>query len=264
MHASLKVGFVQFSPLFGDKHKNFDTVDKLLNNITADVIVVPELFNTGYLFLSKEELASLAETAKGETSDFMHSLAKEKKCAFAYGFAEKDNDSYYNSMAFISPDGLVALYRKSHLFFEEKKFFHPGDTGFQVFRYKDVTWGMLICIDWIFPEAMRTLAVKGAQVVLHPANLIMPYCPDAMVTRALENRVFVVLADRTGVDRRNEKELRFIGRSEIVAPNGDILIRAGDEECVKVVEIDPDLSLNKKINEYNDIFVDRREDLYFK
>lgn len=167
-------------------------------------------------------------------------------------------------MAFISPDGLVALYRKSHLFFEEKKFFHPGDTGFQVFRYKDVTWGMLICIDWIFPEAMRTLAVKGAQVVLHPANLIMPYCPDAMVTRALENRVFVVLADRTGVDRRNEKELRFIGRSEIVAPNGDILIRAGDEECVKVVEIDPDLSLNKKINEYNDIFVDRREDLYFK
>lgn len=260
----MRVGFVQFSPLFGEKQRNFDMLKKLLNGVTADVLVVPELFNTGYLFVSKKELAALAETRESETHDFMLQLAKEKQCAFAYGFAEKAGNRFYNSMAFLTPDGIIAFYRKSHLFFEENKFFHPGDTGFQVFYYKDIVWGMLICIDWIFPEAMRTLAVKGAQVVLHPANLIMPYCPDAMVTRALENRVFVVLADRTGVDKRNEKELRFIGRSEIVAPNGDILVRAGDEECVKIVEINPALSLNKKINEYNDLFVDRREDLYFK
>jgi predicted amidohydrolase len=260
----MNVGFVQFSPSFGEKHKNFETVKKLLDGITADVLVLPELFNTGYLFLNRGELATLAEARDGETANFMQSLAKKKTCAFAYGFAEKDNEFFYNSMAFMTADGIVALYRKSHLFFEEKKFFHAGDTGFQVFQYRNVTWGMLICIDWIFPEAMRTLAMKGAQVVLQPANLVMPYCPDAMVTRALENRVFVVLADRTGADKRNNKELRFIGTSEIVAPNGDILIRAGEEECIKVVEIDPASSLNKKINEYNDLFIDRREDLYFK
>jgi predicted amidohydrolase len=123
---------------------------------------------------------------------------------------------------------------------------------------------MLICFDWIFPETMRTLALKGAQVILHAANLVMPYCPDAMVTRALENRVFIVTADRIGEEKRNGKEYKFVGKSQIVAPNGEVLIRAEDEECVKIVDIDPVIALDKKVNDFNDLFADRREDLYFK
>ena len=258
----MKVGFLQFNPLFGKKSDNCGTVQALLQNTKADVIVLPELFSTGYAFLNKRELAELAEPAQGETAEFIHKLAKQKGCSFAYGFAEKSGEIFYNSMAFVAPSGRVATYRKSHLFFEEKFLFQPGETGFHVFEHSGVKFGMLICWDWIYPEAMRTLALKGAQIILHTANLVTPYCPDAMVTRAIENRVFVITADRTGDEIRDGKNFHFIGKSQVVAPNGDILVRAGEDPCIRIVEIDPDLALNKKMNEHNDLFIDRREELY--
>ncbi len=259
----MKVGFLQFNPLFGKKRENFRTVEAMLQNTNADIIVLPELFGTGYTFLNKDELDELAEPADGETNSVMHRLAQKTECAFAYGFAEKTVNCYYNSMSFVAPSGTTYTYRKSHLFFEEKFLFKPGDTGLKTFEYNAVKFGMLICWDWIYPEAMRTLALQGAQIILHTANLVTPYCPDAMVTRAIENRVFVVTADRVGDEMRGNKNFHFIGKSQVVTPNGEILIRAGEETCVKVVDIDPDLALNKKMNEHNDLFLDRRHELYF-
>ncbi|UCF71341.1 MAG: hypothetical protein JSW49_03415 [candidate division WOR-3 bacterium] len=259
----MKIGFLQFAPQFGNKKGNLDAVSKLTNNIDADVIVLPELFNTGYAFLNNVELSELAEPVDGETNEFMQSLANEMNCAFAYGFAERTGSAFYNSVSFVAASGITATYRKSHLFFEEKFLFKPGDTGLRTFDHGGVKYGMLICWDWIYPEAMRTLALQGAQIIIHPANLVTPYCPDAMVTRAIENRVFVVTADRTGDEIRNDKNFHFIGTSQIVAPNGDILTRAGEETCVRVVNIEPELALDKKMNRHNDLFLDRREDLYF-
>jgi predicted amidohydrolase len=260
----VRLGFIQFNPVFGRKQENRDMVERLVRDVDADVFLIPELFNTGYAFLNKEELAGLAEPIQGETSAFMQALAEKKNCAFAYGFAEKSEDLYYNSMVFVAPSGIIASYRKSHLFFEEKFIFLPGDTGFHVFEYKDVKFGMLICWDWIYPEAMRTLALKGAQIILQAANLVTPYCPNAMVTRAVENRVFIVTGDRAGDEMRNGKDYHFIGMSQVVAPDGTILVRAGEEACARVVEIDPAHALNKKMNIHNDLFADRREELYFK
>lgn len=258
----MKIGFLQFNPMFGNKTKNCEAVRALLQDTTADIIVLPELFNTGYTFLDKKELVDLAETAHGETYEFMHGLAEEQKCALAYGFAEKEDDSIYNSMSFVAPAGIVATYRKSHLFFEEKFIFNRGNTGFSSFEYSGVKFGMLICWDWIYPEAMRTLALRGAQVILHAANLVTPYCPDAMKTRAIENRVFVITADRAGDEARGGKTYHFIGKSQIIAPNGDILVRVAEETCVEVSRIDPSLTLDKKMNKHNDLFIDRRADLY--
>ncbi len=255
---------MQFNPSFGRKEANYRVVEGLLQDIVADVVVIPELFNTGYAFLNEKELIDLAEPAGGETYEFMHRLSQEKNCAMAYGFAEKAGDIHYNSMSFVTPRGRVATYRKSHLFFEEKFLFRPGDTGFDVFEYGGVKFGMLICWDWIYPEAMRTLALRDAQIILHAANLVTPYCPDAMKTRAIENRVFVITADRAGDEIRGEKKFHFIGKSQVVAPNGDILVRAGEETCVKISEIDPSFALNKKMNEHNDLFADRRAELYFE
>ena len=260
----MKIGFVQFNPIFGKKQENYAAVERLLHSIEADVIVVPELFNTGYAFLNKEELAALSEPMQGETSEFMQKLAKKYNCALAYGFAERAAEVYYNSMVFISPSGIIASYRTSHLFFEERFIFQPGDTGFQVFTYQNVQFGLIICWDWIYPEAMRTLALKGAQIVLQAANLVTPYCPNAMVTRAVENRVFVVTADRTGGEARNGKDFHFIGMSQVVAPDGAILVRVGKETCAQVVEVDPAHALDKKMNVHNNLFADRRDDLYFR
>jgi len=121
----------------------------------------------------------------------------------------------------------------------------------------------MICFDWIFPETTRILALKGADVICHCANLVLPYCQEAMVTRCLENRVFAVTANRTGTETRGEKSLHFTGKSQITGPDGSILYRAGEatEEC-GVVEIDPTLARNKVINPYNDAFGSRRNEYY--
>jgi predicted amidohydrolase len=260
----MKVGFLQFNPSFGNKKKNFETVELLFKDIKADIMVLPELFNTGYAFLSKEELTSLAEPLDGETADFILALSTRTKCAVAYGFAERAGAVCYNSMSFVAQSEIIATYRKSHLFFEERFIFQPGNTGFQVFEHEGVKCGMLICWDWIYPEAMRTLALKGAQIVLQAANLVTPYCPDAMKTRAVENRLFIITADRAGDEVRDGKNYHFIGMSQVVAPDGEILIRIGEESCAKVIDIDPDRALNKNMNAHNDLFADRRPDLYFK
>lgn len=260
----MKVGFVQFNPLFGKKEKNLTTVANLLKDIDAELIVLPELFNTGYTFLDKIELNNLSEITTGPTFNFVLKLARQHECAFAYGFAEKDNDMFFNSAALVAPDGLVGIYRKSHLYFEEKKLFTPGNTGFQVFDYKNTKLGLLVCYDWIYPEAMRTLAIKGAQIILHCANLVMPYCPEAHKTRALENGVYIIMANRIGEEKRGERSYKFIGQSEIVAPRGEILYRANDEACMHVADIEPRLAIDKKMNDYNDLMKDRRDDLYFK
>ncbi len=261
----MKIGFVQFDPVFGNKEHNFKTVEALLKGCSADVIVLPELFATGYTFVNKQELTALAERKdSGKTHSFVLALAQKKECCFAYGFAEQDEYRFYNSMAFISPGGLVNVYRKAHLYCDEKLFFEPGATGFVAFEYGDATFGMLICFDWIYPEAMRTLAVKGAQVILHAANLVLPHCPAAMITRALENHVFIVTANRIGTERRNGIEHTFIGKSQIVSPKGDVLVNADSETCVKIANIDSQEALDKKITQRNDLLKDRRVDLYFK
>jgi predicted amidohydrolase len=124
---------------------------------------------------------------------------------------------------------------------------------------------MMVCFDWIFPESARTLALLGADIICHPSNLVLPYCPDAMVTRCIENRVFAITANRVGSESRNKETLTFIGRSQVVDPKGKILHRASDkDEEANVVEIDPATARNKSLNRFNDLLKDRREKLYIK
>ena len=123
--------------------------------------------------------------------------------------------------------------------------------------------GMMICFDWIFPETTRTLALKGAQIICHSSNLVMHYCQNAMFTRALENHVFTITANRTGKDIKPDNEIEFTGESVIVSPKGKYLCRGSrdNEECL-IAEIDPAEALNKNINENNDLFSDRRNEFY--
>jgi len=122
---------------------------------------------------------------------------------------------------------------------------------------------MMICFDWIFPEIARTLALKGADILCHCTNLVLPFCQDAMVTRCIENRVFAVTSNRVGTESRAGQEFTFTGRSQIVAPRGEILVRAEVEgEGVFVVELDHTLARDKEITAANHIVTDRRPELY--
>ena len=121
----------------------------------------------------------------------------------------------------------------------------------------------MICFDWRFPEAARKLALLGAQIICHPSNLVLPHCPDAMVTRALENCLFTITANRVGSENRIEKRLQFIGHSRIIAPTGKILAELDDNnEGFIMVEIDPKLADDKAVTSGNDLFKDRRPEFY--
>lgn len=261
----MKAGFYQFNPIFGKKDENLKKVLSAVKSAELELLVLPEFFATGYQFISAEEVAELSEPIpKGHTTEFLLDLSHKKGIYIVAGIAEKDGDKFYNSAVLTGPEGLIGVYRKTHLYYEEKLYFTPGDTGFRVWDTKIGHIGIMICFDWFFPESMRSLSLLGAEVVAHPANLVLPYCPDAMLTRCLENRVYSVTANRIGSEERKEGQpLTFIGKSEIVSPRGNILVRASaDEEVLLVAEIDPKTAKNKALNPFNDIFKDRRPNIY--
>ena len=163
----------------------------------------------------------------------------------------------------MGPKGVLGVYRKGHLFDRENLFFAPGNLGFPVFRLPFGTVGIMICFDWIYPESARSLALGGAELIAHPSNLVLPHCPDAMVTRCLENRVFSATADRVGKENRGGIELTYTGLSEIVTMKGEILKRLGATETgMAVGECDLSQARNKKINSFNDLLKGRRTDQY--
>jgi predicted amidohydrolase len=260
----MKAGFYQFAPAFGRKEENLAKVVAAIEAVDADLIVLPEFFATGYQFVSDSEVRELAEPVPGETTEVLTRLSRKHNIHIVAGLPERDGEKFFNSAVITGPSGLVGKYRKTHLFYEETLFFTPGDTGFRVWDTDIGRIGIMICFDWFFPESMRTLALAGAQVVAHPANLVLPFCPDSMPVRCLENRVFAVTANRTGTeDRKDGEALTFIGKSEVVSPRGELLVRAPDQgESLLVVDIDPHMASDKTLNQYNDLFRDRRPDYY--
>jgi predicted amidohydrolase len=258
----MQLAILQTNPVFGDVKNNIREAVAYIGSISADLYLLPELFNTGYNFIDEKELGELAEPVQGRTYDEMFTIAKAKSCFICYGFAEKA-ERVYNAAALVGPEGLIGLYRKVHLYYREKLFFAPGNLGFPVFELPFGTVGMMICFDWIFPESARSLALAGAELLLHPANLVLPHCPDAMVTRCLENKVFTATANRIGTEDRGGISLSYIGKSEIVSPRGEILTRLGDRQAgITSEEIDLSLARSKKINEYNNLMTDRRTEQY--
>ena len=258
----MKLAVVQTNPIFGEVRKNIDEAIALMKSVPADFYVLPELFNTGYNFASKEEIERLAESIEGLTFTLLGAFAKQGECCIVYGFAECVGDIFYNSSALVGPTGLIGIYRKINLYYRENIFFKPGNLGFPVFDTPFGKIGMMICFDWLFPEAARTLALQGAQLISHPSNLVLPFCPDGMVTRCLENRVFAATANRIGTEDRGGFKFSFIGKSEIVSPAGVILKRLpSNNTAIEVADVNLVEALNKRLNEYNDIFEDRKKSI---
>lgn len=260
----MRVGYVQTKPEFGNKKYNIDSALALIENVEADLLVLPELFSTGYYFPSKEVLVKLAEPIPdGRTVGIFKSLAKKKKCAFVIGMAEKKGGKCYNSSAYITSGGDVYLYRKVHLFYKEQFIFARGNLKFRAFPFYEYKLGMMICFDYLFPEACRVLALKGADLVCHPSNLVLHYCQMTMPIRSIENRIFTITTNRVGSDTVGEETLKFTGMSQITDPEGNILARgSGTRPAVKMMEVDLAKSRQKMATKYNHILNDRRPEFY--
>jgi predicted amidohydrolase len=122
---------------------------------------------------------------------------------------------------------------------------------------------MMICFDWFFPESARALALRGAQIIAHPTNLVLPYCQTAMMTRCLENRVFAITANRYGTESLGPTSLTFTGASQLLSTKGERLLLAPESgDRVLWAEIDPSLADDKHVTPRNDLFLDLRPDMY--
>lgn len=260
----MKIGFLQLRPQFGRVRENIKMARSMLSGVTDATIVLPELFNTGYLFRNMEEVKDLAESvARGYTVGEMKKLAKKQNLNLVFGMAESKSRKYYNSSVLITAKGKVFAYQKAHLFDREKLFFQPGTRTFTPYSVDEAKVGMMVCFDWFYPEVTRILAIRGAQIICHPSNLVLPWCQDAMITRSIENRVFTITANRIGTEKRANASITFTGKSQVVSPSGEVLTSAGERsESLKIVEVDPADALDKSVTPNNDLFKDRKVALY--
>jgi predicted amidohydrolase len=259
-----RVGFYQFRPRFGKPRANCDRVLKRLARTKADLIVLPELCFTGYLFRNRRELVSMSEDPNSSeiVSDLVE-LCRKHEFHLVVGFAEKSDGKCFNSSLLLGPRGIRRTYRKVHLFNEEKRWFDPGDLTYEVDRVHGVRVGMMICFDWVFPEAARTLALLGADLVAHPSNLVLDYCQRVMPARAIENSIFTVTVNRFGEDKREHDRVRFTGRSLICDPRGEIVRQApAQREELFLCNIDPRLAHDKMMTPRNHLLKDRRPEFY--
>lgn len=260
----MTVGALQFAPKFGQPMENLERIRQLLTGIEADLVVLPELPFTGYSFRDREELLRLSEDPDSSVLvDGLASICRSGGLRVVTGFAERVGDRCFNSALLVGSDGLAGRYRKLHLFNREKELFDPGDLPLGVFEVEGTRLGMMVCFDWMFPEVARTLALGGAEILCHPANLVLPYCQRTMLSRCTENLVFAVTANRTGTEDRGNGALTFTGRSQIVAPGGTLLAQAGEStDEVLLAEFDPSLARDKWMTPGNHIFQDLRPEFY--
>lgn len=257
----INAGFIQFEPILGQPETNKEKLYVLLDDAKyADLVVIPELANSGYNFKSKEQAFQFSETErKSSYLQFLQEKASSHNIYIISGFLERENDKLYNSSILIGPNGTIGKYRKIHLFWNEFDFFEKGNLGLPVFDLGFCKVGMLICFDWIFPEAWRILALKGADIICHPSNLVLPYAQQAVPVQGMLNRTFNITANRYGT----EGDITFSGKSIISNPFGETLVTAlPDRDEIIIKELNLGLARNKMITPRNHAFDDRVPELY--
>lgn len=237
----------------------------------AELIVLPELCNSGYVFESRDEAYALSEdAAAGPSVQGWKQIAAARRLHIVAGLNERDGDVIYNSAVVIGPDGVLGKFRKMHLWGAENLFFAKGNLGLPIFGTPFGRLATFICYDGWFPESYRLCAVQGADIVCIPTNWVpMPEQPDhglamanvLVMAAAHSNSVFVAAADRVGVERGQP----FVGRSLIVRPTGWPVAgpASGDSEEILVAKLDlAQARRGRRLNEHNDMLQDRRVDLY--
>lgn len=258
----MKLAYVQFSPAFCDPDATVALLNPLLEQCApADLVVLPELCNSGYNFSSPSEAGRCAEpVGQSRFLGFLGERCREHGFDVVTGLNERAGDRLYNSAVLVTPGGVAGHYRKLHLFLNEKDYFTTGDTGLPIFERPYGRVGMLICFDWIFPEAWRVLALRGADIICHPSNLVLPgLAQRALPIHAMINRVYIATANRVGT----EGNLTFTGLSLIANPRGEVLASApGTGSSVAIAEVDVDLARDKQVTPRNHLFEDRQPAQY--
>ncbi len=259
---TMKVAQIQFQPVLGDEEASLENLRDLIFSTRhkADLVILPELANSGYNFKNRKEALKIAQGVEdSEFIDWLRRWSLMHETDIVTGFLEKEGDKLFNSSVLITKRGKKHVYRKVHLFLNEKDIFDRGDKGFEVFDLDGYKLGMMVCFDYLFPEAWRILALKGADVIAHPSNLVTYNAFKVVPAQALVNRIFIFTTNRIGT----EGDLTFAGKTFAVDTKGD-LIKQASEDNPEVIfsKIDPEEARNKMITERNHVLNDRVPEFY--
>ena len=269
--SAMLCGVAQTAPRLGELARNLDACLARLEEAAAagcSLVVLPECATSGYMFASEEEAAWAAEPVPGPSVEAFEQACARLDLHCVAGLLERDGDRLRNTAVLVGPEGLVGRYRKTHLpYLGVDRFVAPGDEPPEIFETPLGRIGIEICYDLRFPELTRAMALRGAEIVVHPTNwpaAVRPLADFLTRARAAENRVFLLTANRVGRERGTE----FFGRSQVVDPLGTRLAEAGEErEELVTAEIDPAEAREKDRvivpGEYElHLFADRRPELY--
>jgi predicted amidohydrolase len=268
---AVQVACLQLSPKIAELADNCAMSTTAIAAAAADgagLIVVPELVTSGYVFESLAEATSVAITP--EHPVFADWAAAAGEAVVVGGFCELGDDGLvYNSAAVVDRDGVIAVYRKVHLWETEKRVFTAGSAVPPVLATRVGSLGVMICYDLEFPEMTRGLALAGAEIIAVPTNWPLVERPDGehppevviAMAAARVNKVFIACCDRAGVERGQE----WTEGTAIVGATGWVVAQAEKTAAgypVATATIDPSDSWDKAISPVNDLFLDRRAAVY--
>jgi 5-aminopentanamidase len=268
----IRVACHQLAPAIGALDANraaaLDAIDAAAA-AGAQVVVLPELVASGYVFGDAAEARALAEPARGPTVSGWAARAAAHGLVIVGGFAELGDDGgLYNSAALVDPSGVRAVYRKAHLWDREQLFFTPGDEVPPVVDTPHGRIALMVCYDLDFPEWSRATVLRGAELLCVPTNWPREPRPDGerpmevlrtMVTAAT-NRIAVAVCDRCGTERGVE----WVAGTAIAGADGWLLAgpTAAAEPALLVADVDMAASRDKALGPRNDALRDRRPALY--
>lgn len=231
---------IQFEPKLGDLAGNIERLIQLTEKAAKrgnKLIVLPEMATIGYCFYDRVEIAPYLEPIPGPTTDRFSELTKNYECYIVVGLGEVDNETgiFYNSAALIRPDGRVEKMRKVHPYVADTKWAKDGDLGFPVWETDIGKIAAIICADADYFESSRVAAIAGADVICMPTNWLAERAPAGYwITRAYENGVYLIAADRYG----EERGVQFSGGSCVVGPDGTLLAVLDTGDGIVESEID--------------------------
>jgi predicted amidohydrolase len=270
---NVRVACRQLAPRVGDLDGNRALSVAAIRDAVAkgaEVVVLPELVTSGYVFASREEAASVAITADDSLfAEWASEVdgVRDGRGLVVGGFCERGDDgNLYNSAAVVGPSGVQAVYRKLHLWDREKLFFSAGDQPPPVLDTPVGRIGVMICYDLEFPEMARMLALQRAELIAVPTNWPRATWPAgehppevviAMAT-ARTNRLFIACCDRTGTERGHE----WTAGTSIIDEAGWVRGSAGADGGLVLAELDLAGAQKKRLTEFADVLADRRPEMY--
>ena len=264
----MQIACCQIAPDVTDPQRSADSARQALATAIDDgaqIVVLPELCNSGYVFEFADEARAAATPADGDVLAGWAAEAARNDALVIGGFCELAPDGrVFNSSALVDGGGVVAVYRKLHLWADEQRWFSRGEECAPVIGTRHGSLGLAVCYDLEFPELTRGLALEGAELIVIPTNWPRdPEPPDgrpvlhslAAIT-AYFSKTFVAVCDRCGTERG----LEFEGGSVIAGPDGALLAGPVADRGVETLRADVDLARarDKRSGALNDAFADRR------